>query len=587
MVTLAAGTPIGKYVVRRKLAEGGMAEIYLASVRGPEGFEKEVVIKRVRAFLSKDPGFVRMFVAEARLASRLNHANLVQIFDFDEHDNTYYLAMEYVRGQSLAGIRKRAQEQMTPMPSVLAAHVCAEVAKGLHYAHKLSDKGKPVNLVHRDVTPHNVLISYDGAVKLTDFGIAKAGAKLTAPGMLKGKFAYMSPEQARGEDVDARTDVFALGIVLWELLTGGRLFEGDSDIAVLRAVQQSQIAPPARLNPDVPLPLSDVVLRALSRDRTQRYQSAQELERALAQFVLTHARVVDDTDVGLYVRRLFPEEASASITEATGGPADDPSKTDPSPSGVSEPTAAQARAGSESSLSRTQPSPAPPLSPDEDGSGSTHVVRRGTRSSQPSESDDDERAQRPTVGIRRGSGGPTPSVDPVAGPSWSRPTVGMRRGVLAGAALLFLLASAALAISALSRAPAAVHPSHADTGKGTEGEPLPSTVESFADADVSPREVTAAKLGPIPGVVDAGKPPLKEESRARRVRPGILVVRATPWAELFVDGRALGEVAEAHRRLSLPAGNHRVLFKHPLRSKSFEVVVEPGRETVREFHLSK
>ncbi|QRK07748.1 protein kinase [Archangium violaceum] len=305
-MTLEAGTPIGKYVVKRKLAEGGMAEIYLATAMGPEGFEKEVVIKRVRSFLSDDEGFVQMFIAEARLASRLNHANVVQIFDFDKHEDSYYLAMEYVRGCSLWDLRKRCREKGIGMPPVLVAHIGAQVAAGLHYAHRAkSPDGESLHLVHRDVTPHNVLLSFDGAVKLTDFGIAKAGNKLTQPGVLKGKFAYMSPEQARGEAVDARTDVFALGVVLWEMLTGGRLFDGDSEVAILRAVQESVIASPARLNPDVPEDLDEVVSIALERDPDARYQSAGELERALAQCVLHRATSVDDTDVGTFVRRLL------------------------------------------------------------------------------------------------------------------------------------------------------------------------------------------------------------------------------------------------------------------------------------------
>jgi eukaryotic-like serine/threonine-protein kinase len=311
-MTLAAGTPIGKYVVRRKLAEGGMAELYLAAALGPEGFEKDVVIKRVRPGLADDPGFVRMFIAEARLASRLNHANLVHIFDFDKHQDTYYLAMEYVRGHSLWELRRRCQERGVPVPPTLAAQIGMELARGLAYAHRLTEGGKPLGLVHRDVTPHNVLLSFDGAVKLTDFGIAKAGGRSTASGVLKGKFAYMSPEQARGDAVDARTDVFALGVTLWELLTGSRLFEGDGDAAVLRAVQERIIVPPARLNPDVPPAVDAAVMRALERDLTRRWPSAQELERALAGFLLGGARALEDTDVGAFLRRLFPEESGVA-----------------------------------------------------------------------------------------------------------------------------------------------------------------------------------------------------------------------------------------------------------------------------------
>lgn len=286
-----------------------MAEIYLASAVGAEGFAKDVVIKVVRSFLASDPQFVQMFIAEARLASRLNHANVVQIFDFGKHEETYYLAMEFVHGASLWELRKRCREFGVPLPPTLAAEIGAQVARGLQYAHALSEGGQRMGVVHRDVTPHNVLLSFDGAVKLTDFGIAKATTSQTAPGMLKGKFAYMSPEQARGERVDARTDVFALGIVLWELLTGGRLFDGDSDVAVLRAVQESFIAPPSRLNPDVASDLSDIVMKALARRPEERFQSAFDLERALATWVLRNASTFEDTSVSAFVQHMFREEA--------------------------------------------------------------------------------------------------------------------------------------------------------------------------------------------------------------------------------------------------------------------------------------
>lgn len=219
-MSLPAGTHIGKYVVQRKLAEGGMAEIFLASSFGPEGFEKQVIIKRIRPAFADDASFIDMFVSEARLVSRLNHANIVQIFDFDRHENTFYIAMEYIRGKSLAQAHQRARELSVPLVPALAAQIVSEVARGLNFAHRLTERGQPLGLVHRDVTPQNILLSYEGAVKLTDFGIAKAGSRASTVGMLKGKFAYMSPEQSRGEPVDARTDIFALGITFWELLTG-------------------------------------------------------------------------------------------------------------------------------------------------------------------------------------------------------------------------------------------------------------------------------------------------------------------------------------------------------------------------------
>jgi serine/threonine-protein kinase len=305
---LARGSTVGRYVIQRKLAEGGMAEIYLASAMGAEGFTKDVVIKVVRSFLADDDQFVQMFIAEARLASRLNHANVVQIFDFGKHDETYFLAMEFVHGASLSQLRKRCRGFGMPLPSVLAAEICAQVARGLQYAHNLSENGQKLGVVHRDVTPHNVLLSFDGAVKLTDFGIAKATTSQTAPGMLKGKFAYMSPEQGRGDRVDNRTDIFALGIVLWEMLTGARLFDGDTDVAVLRAVQDSLIPPPSRVDGDVPPELSDIVMKALARNADERFQTAFELDRALSTFVLKNAQSVEDTSVGLFMQQMFREE---------------------------------------------------------------------------------------------------------------------------------------------------------------------------------------------------------------------------------------------------------------------------------------
>lgn len=308
---LAPGTAIGRYVVRRRLAEGGMAEVYLAQATGPEGFSKDVVIKVVRSFLASDQQFVDMFINEARLSSRLNHANVVQIFDFGKHEQSYFIAMEYVRGTSLFDLRKRCRDRGIPFPPTLVAEIGAQVARGLQYAHSLADKGKLLGIVHRDVTPHNVLLSFDGAVKLTDFGIAKASTTHTAPGVLKGKFAYMAPEQARGEMVDSRTDIFALAVVLWEMLTGGRLFDGDSEMAVLRAVQESLIAPPSRLNPDVPAELSDIILKALSRPPHERHATAFEFEKALATFVLRAAKSVEDTSVSLFLQQVYRDELDA------------------------------------------------------------------------------------------------------------------------------------------------------------------------------------------------------------------------------------------------------------------------------------
>jgi serine/threonine-protein kinase len=555
-----------------------MAEIYLATSRGPEGFEKEVVIKRVRSFLASDPGFVQMFIAEARLASRLNHANLVQIFDFDKHEDTYYLAMEYVRGHSLWDVRKKAREQMLSMRPALVAQIGAEVARGLQHAHRLTEKGKPLNLVHRDVTPHNVLLSYDGAVKLTDFGVAKAGNSQTSAGVLKGKFAYMSPEQSRGEPVDARTDVFALGIVLWEMLTGGRLFEGDSDVAVLRAVQQSAIAPPARLNPDVPPELDAIVMRALERDPATRYQTAQELERALASFVLQHAKSIDDTDLGAYLRTLFADELSGA-GEGTHVTA---TRT-PTPAAAEqprEPTVAM-RKGAASSAP-TEP-PERPLSPDEDPHASTQVAERHRPAP----------ASVATVATKGASASASASV-PAPAPA---PAKGRRRALMGAVAVLCVVGGGAGALALRGSgsssgtsvaAPRAEVPAASVT-------PVSSSPRSEPPAAVAVAEPAPAAAPAAPGTTPAPASPPSSPAPApdstvpaRAEVPsanGTLVLQVVPWANISIDGKGRGQV-EGRRVFQLPAGSHKIKLSQPRGSRELDVAIEPGVTATRTVDFS-
>jgi serine/threonine-protein kinase len=524
-MTLAAGTPIGKYVVRRKLAEGGMAEIYLAAALGPEGFEKDVVIKRVRPGLGGDPEFVRMFIAEARVASRLNHANLVHIFDFDKHEDTYYLAMEYVRGHSLWELRRRCQERGVAIPPMLVAQIGMEIARGLAYAHRLSENGQSLNLVHRDVTPHNVLLSFDGAVKLTDFGIAKAGSHATTSGMLKGKFAYMSPEQARGEVVDARTDVFALGITLWELLTGARLFEGEGDVAVLRAVQERLIVPPVRLNPSVSSALDAAVMHALERDLGRRWPGAHELERALAEVVLAGARSLEDTDVGGFLRRMFPEEAGV----AEPGP--DVGSIPISLSGSAEPPGGGEDRPADDGLRwpPTQVLPPPGSEP-----GTTEVLPGAGR-------------PRRRWGFRI-----------------------LALAVVAGAVVLALRSP--LPGSGRGEPPAASPVDAPRLERAAEPPPAPaSAVVATASPPVpagtlpeSPPVPPAAAASETAG--GAGEPEAASAGRGGEKIPATvrapLVIRAKPWAELRVDGKRSGYV-QGTRTVLLPPGRHVIELTGP------------------------
>ena len=534
---------MGRYVVRRKIAEGGMAEIFLAASRGPEGFEKEVVIKRIRSALADDPSFVQMFISEARVASKLNHPNIVHIFDFDQHADSYYLAMEYVRGKSLAEIQRRTRDRGVQLPPVLAAQIALEVARGLAYAHRMTDHGQPLNLVHRDVTPHNILVSYDGSVKLTDFGIAKAGNRATTAGMLKGKFAYMSPEQSRGDPVDARTDIFALGITLWEMLTQGKLFDGDSDVAVLRAVQERPVESPGRLNPAVDAELDGIVLRALVRDPAGRYQNAHEFERALQQYVIHHTQSPDDADVGLFLRDLFPEEMQAEQNEP-----DLPLQlVTPPPSSARAPGS---RAGDALAARGGTPSPAmPPM--DTAAYAFTATKQSGRRMA---------------PGTERTEGG-VPSVvtqrSPLSEGDLQAAGLGNTRrmllAMLAGAAVvaLFVVIFFAGRRSSPDVAPVAL--------------PVPA-----AEVVTSPPTAPPVVIPPLRTEPVASEPVSPGPPAAQAGPPGFLVVEATPWGKLYIDGKPHGDIEGVSKRISLPPGTHEVRLVNR-KTHGWTVTIESGK----------
>ncbi|MDP1826213.1 MAG: protein kinase [Archangium sp.] len=589
---MAPGTEVGRYVIKRKLAEGGMAEIFLASALGPEGFSKDVVIKVVRSFLAKDSQFVQMFIAEARLVSKLNHANVVQIFDFGKHGESFYLAMEYVRGASLWDLRKRCRDQGVPFPPTLAAEIGAQVARGLQYAHALTEGGQRIGVVHRDVTPHNVLLSFDGAVKLTDFGIAKATTTQTAPGMLKGKFAYMAPEQARGEKVDARTDLFALGIVIWELLTGGRLFAGDSDLAVLRAVQESLIAPPSRLNPDVPVELSDVVMKALARPADERFQTAFEMEKALANYVLRNAKSVDDSSVSLFLQTMFREEFEAPpdaehVPDETQPPdrADDyalgNTRARPRPQTITAtpvPTTSGRRGimdDDDGPAVRTEeftPSPAPRPRTEQ-----MPAMKRSSRRLEPLPVGEPSVVLRPSLGVLPDvSGSGTATERPTATEHEALPPAEKSNAALIGVLAVLVLGLVG-AVGYVSTRPEDVPP------------PLTSPeVEAVAVPEPVKEPVVAA---PAPAVeVDAGPPklaavapePVKPAPLPERAAPvvrklGSLSVKAVPYATVVIQGKSY-EVTGV-QKLPAPAGTYEISLIHPKRKVKQKVTVQANQTT--------
>jgi serine/threonine-protein kinase len=279
---------LGRYRLIAPLAQGGMAELFLARHEGPGGFEKDVVIKRVHPHLARDPRFAAMFLDEARLAARLSHPNIVNITDLGEANGTYFLCMERLEGEDLNAILHAYGSRERTIPASIAAVITSAACDGLHFAHTLTDaKGEGLGLVHRDVSPSNIFITHQGAVKVLDFGIAKARGRAiqTESGELKGKVIYMSPEQARGEELDARSDIFALGIVLYEMLTGVRPFQRDDLMISLAAVAHGHAEPPKKLRPDLPPQLSAIVARAMHPNRDKRFHTAQEMRQALDQYL--------------------------------------------------------------------------------------------------------------------------------------------------------------------------------------------------------------------------------------------------------------------------------------------------------------
>ncbi|HEY2735175.1 MAG TPA: protein kinase, partial [Polyangiales bacterium] len=305
-----SATPVlyGKYQLLEQLARGGMAEVYKAKAHGVEGFEKILVIKRILPELSQNPRFVEMFINEAKIAVTLSHANIVQVFDLGQAQETYFIAMEFVAGMDLATTLKlaaRAQKRLSPE---LAVFIVSELAKGLDYAHRRRDpEQRALNLVHRDVSPQNVLLSNEGEVKLTDFGIAKArtlAQSVTDVGIVKGKYAYMAPEQILGKAVDARADVFAAGVLLYEALAGANPFQTGSNYDTLQRIRSGDVTPIEQLVPDVPLEVARVVRTAMGYEPEQRYPSAGHLYEDLIQYLYGTGRRFGARDLAEFLSHL-------------------------------------------------------------------------------------------------------------------------------------------------------------------------------------------------------------------------------------------------------------------------------------------
>jgi len=310
----------GQYKILERIAAGGMAELSKARLSGAEGFQKIVAIKKILPHLADNEEFIAMFADEAKLAAQLNHPNIVHIFDLGKIESGgYFIAMEYVDGRDLRTILQSAKELGTPLPLPLAVYVASKIAAALDYAHRRKDvDGHDLNIVHRDVSPPNILISYEGDIKLCDFGIAKAASKAqqTQSGALKGKVQYMSPEQAWGRPIDKRSDIFSLGCVLYEMLTEQKLFRGDTDLSILEKVRAAQVGPPSAINPEVPKSLDALLAKALAREPDDRYANASEMLRDLEAVLYSYSPAPGSADLAIYLHRLQAEEAAIAESRA-------------------------------------------------------------------------------------------------------------------------------------------------------------------------------------------------------------------------------------------------------------------------------
>ncbi|MEZ4820521.1 MAG: serine/threonine-protein kinase [Bdellovibrionota bacterium] len=305
----------GKYIILNRLAIGGMAEVFFAKSYGVRGFQRLLVIKRILPNLSKDEEFVEMFIDEAKISVELNHSNICQVTDLGKIDDNYFIAMEFVNGKDLRAILKKSYILQSDIPVDVVIFMIAEVLKGLDYAHKREDTitGQAFSVIHRDISPQNIMVSYQGDVKIVDFGIAKTESKLhrTQAGVLKGKFAYMSPEQAMGLELDPRTDIFSTAIILYELLAKERLFLGETDFQTLENIKNCSIPSILEKNSQVPPELEEILGKALAQKPEDRFQTAGDMQLALTKLLYAKFPDFQPDQVTQFLQRLFKDEIKA------------------------------------------------------------------------------------------------------------------------------------------------------------------------------------------------------------------------------------------------------------------------------------
>ncbi len=646
-VSRPAGIPFGSYVLSRRLARGGMAEVFLAHQRGPEGFARQVALKRILPHLLDSADFVRMFLDEARLAARLSHPNVVHIYELGKVAEHYFIAMEFVDGVHAGRLLQWAEH--TPLPPTLVARIGAYACAGLHYAHELRDgNDRPLKLVHRDVSPPNLMISYDGGVKLVDFGIAKAVSHVeqTRPGVVKGKFAYMSPEQTVGRKLNGRSDVYSLALVLWELLAGRAAVRRDDPVEGMRQIRDGKIARIEDVRRDIPPALAAALGMALSSDPAER-ASAAELGTALEAFLKVSPDLTTSMELAAWLREHVPRAPTGSHREVAA-----PTGTRPATMAATQATASTG-AVSDALQPASMPqraATAPTVPHRVDADSHTRMDLAAMPLSAPESATDlgplhttaivprlEPQRARTATGTSR-----APSVGPRAQSSRRRIAAAALLTVLgfAGVTLLFgrppvpkqrvvgppalemeppeeLTVPAEVPLVALTPDAAPVpKPARLELVTDPPGasirvgdEPPRASPATFADLAAGAhvvrveldgyraikREVqlTAGErrtlelaLAPIPP--PKPRPRKRPAPVVRRPAPpatGRITVRTTPYSVVYLGARKLGVTPFAN--VELPAGNHTLTFRNPTRPSPHQrqVTVRPGKATKLNFAL--
>lgn len=565
---VALGERFGKYRLERALATGGMAELYLARQSGPGGFEKQVVIKRILPHLTSNPEFVHMFLDEARIAARLSHPNIVQVFDFGEAGGSYFLVMEYLAGEDLDTILATLRERGRTMPPIIVALIASAACEALQYAHLFVDEhGRPLKIVHRDVSPSNIFLTHQGLVKVLDFGIAKAEGKLvhTQGGVLKGKFLYMSPEQIRGQEVDGRSDVFALGAVLHELLTGRPTFERDNALASLKAIVDEPIPRPSELVQGIPMDLEAVVLRAIEREPRLRWPSASDMRLALDRFIAKSASVPSSARLQDFLRELVGDQgalaranrsAPAGVSWASDGGTylHQSSRSVRSAPSVPAPRPAKASGGAKMSELATLPADAltsvvtesdsvpRPLSESPTLSGAISAEPMLTPPREPPSSTGNQ-------GSADDLAAAADDLAAVTGPR-ARPWMLVAGGV-------FLAVTIVLAWS---------------TSRPAEPQPEPEPAAPAAPPAPAPLLTPSLEaVQPVPPT--PALPPRRSAVPTPAASTGTLDVNCLPWCRVYIDGRDT-KLDSPAKGIVLPVGLHRLRLVNPPSGVAREVLVE-------------